>query len=72
MVCECERTEHLGSLLNLESSVAEELQFLVFGGYRRCIDYEAGFRVAACVRNLVDVFLIVDEHSLALKLVCQG
>ena len=72
VVCECERAEYLGSLLYFESSVAEELQFLVFGGYRRCVDYEAGFRVAACMRNLVDVLFIVDEHSFALKLVCQG
>ena len=55
-----------------KKGLQKDVESIVEKEWKPCVDYEAGFRVAACVRNLVDVFFIVDEHSFALKLVCQG
>ena len=66
-----EGAEHLGALLYLEAVLPEVLEFLVGIGDGRGIDDEARLLLLAGVGNLVDVLLVVDEHTLLLQTACQ-
>ena len=59
------------ALLHLKAVVAKPGQFLVCGRYGRCVNHKARSLVLACVRNLVDILVVMDEHALFLQLLCQ-
>ena len=70
-MCACQCAEHLSTLLNSESFLAEVGEFLMVGRDGWCVDHETRLLLSAGVWYLVDVLLVVDEHSLALKLLCK-
>ena len=72
LVGACEDAQHLCALLYFESIVAEPCELLVGSRDGRCVDHETGSLVAAGMRNLIDVFLIVNNHSLLFQLLCEG
>ena len=64
--------QHLSTLLNIKVIGAEILQFGVLGGNRGSVDDEGRAGIAACLRNEVDVILVVYQGALMLQLMCQG
>ena len=67
----CQRSQHLGTLLDVEAVVAEELQFLMFGRDSRGIDDQTRLRLAAGSGNGIDILFVMDEHTLRLQLTRQ-
>ena len=63
----CQRTEHLGALLDLKTVLTEELEFLVAIRNSRRIDDETRLLLLAGMGNLIDILLIMDEHTFLLQ-----
>ena len=63
----CQSAQYLGALLYLEAIIPEILEFLVVIRDGRCIDDETRLLFLAGMGNLIDVFLIMDEHAFLLQ-----
>ena len=66
-----QRSEHLCAFLYLETVLTEVTQLLMGGRNSGCIDNQTGSLVAACLRNLVHILVIVNHHAFLFQLACQ-
>ena len=66
-----QRSQHLGTLLYLEAILLEIAQFLMLCGDGWCIDDQTFLLILTGLWNLIDIFLIMDEHSFLFQLTGQ-
>ena len=66
-----QRAQHLSAFLNLKTVLTEKTQFLMIFRDGGCIDYQTRLLLFADKRNVVDILLIVNEHTLALQLTSE-
>src|SRR5574344_1041043 len=66
-----ESTQYLCTLLYRKTVLTEIFQFLVLSGDGWSIDYQTRLSISASLWNLMYIFLVMDEHTLAFQLFSQ-
>ena len=61
-------TQHLRPLLHIEAVLTEEYQFLMLLRNGRCLYHEGVLGILASMRNLIHLFLVVNQRPFLLHL----